>query len=392
MRCGWLAPSAWRRFSLAGASRSRVDRDSVLPEIRRAPKRAAGIAPSRRCSKESAARRCICFCACPGRPSAAQPSRAAWTLSGGARRSNGPRSKRTRCPRRNLGAGVLIRRSDALGQFGRASATPARGVASSRSDSRSAETAGGGTVTGREQAFAFLSRLIARPFLGSRRSIPEYRPTPSAAGSASRPIRSWRRSDANGSRTRSRGRAHLTAHARCRRGLCRGIPGRRARSSIGESSRRKHGETATLALASGWKAPRDGVRECVSRRQESCRRGSPLSSPWRCGFEDILAGRDAVLDRARASLTDAARRLALQLRRKNRITALHAPVGHLRFFPRSQESMPDARIHRVWIVLPAVRMAACQHPASQQSMRASFSGTPRGLRADLPYRDHVRSA
>src|SRR5436309_8510690 len=33
-----------------------------------------------------------------------------------------------------------------------------------------------GTVSGREQAYALLSRLIERPLLGSRRRIPEYRP------------------------------------------------------------------------------------------------------------------------------------------------------------------------------------------------------------------------
>src|SRR2546423_7931055 len=44
--------------------------------------------------------------------------------------------------------------------------------------------------------------------------------------------------------------------------------------------------------------------------------------------------------------------LALQLRAEEADHRAPRAVGHFRFFPRPQESVPDSRIHRVRIVLP----------------------------------------
>ena len=199
---------------------------------------------------------------------------------------------------------------DALGQFDRALGdAPREGVRHRGLILDLRETVGGGTVTGREQAYAFLSRLIERPFLGSRRSIPEYRPD-SLGGWLSvpsdtiwPPVRRERIAYTGpvvvliSPRTRGAAEDFVAAFQAGGRG-----------PSIGESSAGSTGKTATLTLSSGWRLRVTVSRDAFPDGREFVPTGIAPQFPVEVRVEDILAGRDAVLDRARAYLTDAARR------------------------------------------------------------------------------------
>jgi C-terminal processing protease CtpA/Prc len=79
-------------------------------------------------------------------------------------------------------------------------------------------------------------------------------------------------------------------------------------ATIGEASAGSTGKTATLTLAGGWKLRVTVSREAFPDGKEFVPTGIAPQFPVVVRVEDILAGRDAVLDRARAYLTDAARR------------------------------------------------------------------------------------
>src|SRR6267142_751978 len=199
---------------------------------------------------------------------------------------------------------------EALGQFDRALGdAPREGVRHRGLILDLRETVGGGTVSGREQAYAFLSRLIERPFLGSRRSIPEYRPD-SLGGWLSipsdtiwPPVRRERIAYTGpvvvliSPRTRGAAEDFVAAFQAGGRG-----------ASIGESSAGSTGKTATLTLSSGWKLRVTVSRDAFPDGKEFVPTGIAPQFPVEVRVEDILAGRDAVLDRARAYLSDAARR------------------------------------------------------------------------------------
>jgi carboxyl-terminal processing protease len=171
------------------------------------------------------------------------------------------------------------------------------------------ETAGGESGTGRVQAYALLSRLIERPFLGSRRSIPQYRPD-SLSGWLTipsdtiwPPVRRERIAYTApvavliSSRTRGAAEDFVVAFQAGSRGPI-----------IGEASAGSTGNTATLTLASGWKLRVTVSRDAFPDGSEFVPTGIAPQVPVEVRVEDILAGRDAVLDRARAYLADAARR------------------------------------------------------------------------------------
>jgi C-terminal processing protease CtpA/Prc len=171
------------------------------------------------------------------------------------------------------------------------------------------ETAGGETGTGREHAYALLSRLIERPFLGSRRSIPEYRPD-SLGGWLSLPsdtiwppVRRERIAYSGpvavliSPRTRGAAEDFLVAFQAGGRG-----------AAIGDASAGSTGKTVTLTLASGWKLRVTVSRDALPDGKEFVPTGIAPQFPVEVRVEDILAGRDAVLDRARAYLADAPRR------------------------------------------------------------------------------------
>jgi carboxyl-terminal processing protease len=166
-----------------------------------------------------------------------------------------------------------------------------------------------GTVAGREQAYALLSRLIERPFLGSRGLIPQYRPDSLSAwvslpsDTIWPPVRRERIAYTApvvvliSPRTGGAAEDFLVAFQTGGRG-----------PSIGESSAGSTGKTATLTLASGWKLRVTVSRDALPDGKEFVPTGIAPQFPVQVRVEDVLAGRDAVLDRARAYLADAARR------------------------------------------------------------------------------------
>jgi hypothetical protein len=166
-----------------------------------------------------------------------------------------------------------------------------------------------GTVTGREQAYALLSRLIERPLLGSRRFIPQYRPDSLSAwlsvpaDTIWPPVRRERIAYTGpvvvliSPRTSGAAEDFVVAFQAGGRG-----------PSMGETSAASTGKTATLALPSGWKLRLTVSRDAAPDGKEFVPTGIAPQFPVEVRVEDILAGRDAVLDRARAYLADAARR------------------------------------------------------------------------------------
>lgn len=166
-----------------------------------------------------------------------------------------------------------------------------------------------GTVTGREQAYALLSRLIDRPFLGSRRRIPQYRPdslTPWISVPSDTiwpPVRRERIAYTGpvvvliSPRTGGAAEDFVVAFQAGGRG-----------PTVGEPTAASTGRTATLTLPSGWKLRLTVSRDAFPDGREFVPAGNAPQFPVEVKVEDILAGRDAVLDRARAYLTDAARR------------------------------------------------------------------------------------
>jgi len=166
-----------------------------------------------------------------------------------------------------------------------------------------------GTVTGREQAYALLSRLIERPFLGSRRRIPQYQPDSLSAWFSLPPDTIWppvRRERIAYSgpvavlispRTGGAAEDFVVAFQAGGRG-----------PSIGEPSAGSTGKTATLTLAGAWKLRVTVSRDAFPDGKEFVQTGIAPQFPVAVRVEDVLAGRDAALDRARAYLTDAVRR------------------------------------------------------------------------------------
>jgi carboxyl-terminal processing protease len=165
------------------------------------------------------------------------------------------------------------------------------------------------TVTGREQAYALLSRLIERPLLGSRRRIPQYRPDSLSAwfslpsDTIWPPVRRERIAYSGpvavliSPRTGGAAEDFVVAFQAGGRG-----------PSIGEPSAGSTGKTATLTLAAGWKLRVTVSRDAFPDGKEFVQTGIAPQFPVEVRIEDVLAGRDAALDRARVYLTDAARR------------------------------------------------------------------------------------
>jgi hypothetical protein len=166
-----------------------------------------------------------------------------------------------------------------------------------------------GTGTGREQAYALLSRLIERPFVGSRRRTPQYRADSLSdwfslpADTIWPPVRRERIAYTGpvvvliSPRTGGAAEDLVVAFQAGGRG-----------PSMGETSAGSTGKTATLRLPSGWKLRLTVSRDAFPDGKEFVPTGIAPQFPVEVRVEDILAGRDAVLDRARAYLSDAARR------------------------------------------------------------------------------------
>jgi C-terminal processing protease CtpA/Prc len=170
-------------------------------------------------------------------------------------------------------------------------------------------TGTGGGGGGREQAYALLSRLIERPFLGSRRRVPQYRADSLSdwlslpADTIWPPVRRERIAYTGpvvvliSPRTGGAAEDLVVAFQTGGRG-----------PTMGETSAGSTGKTATLTLPAGWKLRLTVSRDAFPDGKEFMPIGIAPQFPVEVRVADVLAGRDAVLDRARAYLSDAARR------------------------------------------------------------------------------------
>src|SRR5712671_2617514 len=171
------------------------------------------------------------------------------------------------------------------------------------------ETAGGASATDRAQAYALLSRIIDRPFVGSRRLIPQFRPDsliPWVSMSSDTiwpPLRRERIAYSGpvavllSPRTGGAAEDFVVAFQAGGRG-----------PTVGEPSAGSTGKTATLTLPGGWRLRITVSRDAFPDGKEFVPAGIAPQFPVDVRVEDVLAGRDAVLERARAYLADAARR------------------------------------------------------------------------------------
>jgi carboxyl-terminal processing protease len=173
------------------------------------------------------------------------------------------------------------------------------------------------TASGREQGYAILSRLINRPVLTSRWRTPQYRPayrgndTPDSTGAwltapadTIWPPLSRQRIAYSGpvavlSSARTAGAAEdlLVAFRNSGRG-----------SIIGEPSAGSTGQAAVVRLTGGWQLRVTVTRDAFPDGSEFVRTGIAPEIPTEPRVDDVLAGRDAMLDRAREYLAAASRR------------------------------------------------------------------------------------
>lgn len=177
------------------------------------------------------------------------------------------------------------------------------------------EASGGGTVAGRENGYAILARLIERPVLTSRWRTPQYRPAyrgtdaPDSNGAwlaapadTIRPRRSRSRfagpvAILSSPRTAGAAEDLLVAFRNGARGPI-----------IGETSAGSTGQTLRLPLPRGWQLRVTVTRDAFPDGTEFARTGVAPEMPVPVRVEDVLAGRDAALERAREYLKTAPRR------------------------------------------------------------------------------------
>src|SRR5262249_38474598 len=169
------------------------------------------------------------------------------------------------------------------------------------------------TSDGRERGYAMLPRMIDHPFSPARRRLPLQRPDSAAAGNRTwmtiPPDTIWPPAQREriaytgpvalliSPRTSGSAEDLLMAFQAGNRG-----PGFRA-TSAGST-----GQTAVFALPGAWKLRLTVSRDALPSGKEFVPLGLAPQFPVEVRVEDVLAGRDAVLDRARAYLSDTARR------------------------------------------------------------------------------------
>jgi hypothetical protein len=166
-----------------------------------------------------------------------------------------------------------------------------------------------GTPDGRDRGFAILSRLIERPLLASRRRMPIHRPDSAGtwlttpADTIWPPVRRERIPYSGpvalliSPRTAGAAEDFLVAFQAGGRGPI-----------VGETSAGSTGKTSVLGLAGGWKLRLTVTRDAFPDGREFVHTGITPQFSVAVRVEDVLAGRDAALDRARAYLTETARR------------------------------------------------------------------------------------
>jgi len=173
------------------------------------------------------------------------------------------------------------------------------------------------TAGGRENGYAILARLIERPFLTSRWRTPLYRPayrgadSPDSSGAwfqaPSDTI--WPLARREGipytgpvavlvsARTAGRAEDFLVAFRAGNRGVI-----------IGETSAGSTGQTTVVPLPATWQLRVTVTRDAFPDGREVVRTGIAPDFQVEVRVDDVLAGRDAVLERARVYLTERARR------------------------------------------------------------------------------------
>ena len=175
------------------------------------------------------------------------------------------------------------------------------------------------TPGGREQGYAILSRLIDKPLLTSRWRTPQYRPayrgtdTPDSSGAwLSAPSDTiW--PPARRQRVPYTGPVAVLISARTAgpaEDFLVAFRGGNRGPIIGEPSAASTGQTIVVALGTGtgWQARLTVTRDALPDGKEFVRSGGIVPDlPVTERAADVLAGRDAVLDRARAYLSEAAR-------------------------------------------------------------------------------------
>ncbi|HEY3280596.1 MAG TPA: S41 family peptidase [Gemmatimonadales bacterium] len=168
---------------------------------------------------------------------------------------------------------------------------------------------------GRENGYAILARLIDRPCLTSRWRTPQYRPAyrgadaPDSAGAwlaapsdtirprRDRPAFSGPVAVLASPRTAGAAEDLLVAFRNGARGPV-----------VGDTSAGSTGQTLLLALARGWQLRVTVTRDAFPDGTEFVRTGIAPELPAPVKVEDVLAGRDAVLERARGYLASSPRR------------------------------------------------------------------------------------
>lgn len=173
------------------------------------------------------------------------------------------------------------------------------------------------TASGREQGYAILSRLIDRPVLTSRWRTPQYRPayrgndTPDSTGA-------WLTAPADTiwpplsrERIAYSGPVAVLASARtagAAEDLLVAFRNSGRGSIIGEPSAGSTGQTAVVKLTGDWRLRVTVTRDAFPDGSEFMGTGiaPEILTPVR--VDDVLAGRDATLDRAREYLAAATRR------------------------------------------------------------------------------------
>jgi len=172
-----------------------------------------------------------------------------------------------------------------------------------------------GTGTGRENGYAILARLIERPILSSRWRTPQYRPAYRGADTPDS-IGAWLTAPSDTIRPRQ-GRARfggpvaiLTSPrtAGAAEDLLVAFRNSSRGPIIGEASAGSTGQTLLLALPRGWHLRVTVTRDAFPDGTEFARTGIAPELPVAVKVDDVLAGRDAALERAREYLKTAPRR------------------------------------------------------------------------------------
>jgi carboxyl-terminal processing protease len=173
------------------------------------------------------------------------------------------------------------------------------------------------SVSGRENGYAILTRLIERPVLTSRWRTPQYRPAyrgadaPDSNGAwLAAPPDTIRPRPPQGPR-RFAGPVAILASPRtagAAEDLLIAFRNGARGPIIGEMSAGGAGQTLQLPLRRGWQLRVTVTRDAFPDGTEFGRRGVAPELPVAVRVDDVLAGRDAALERAREYLKTATRR------------------------------------------------------------------------------------